>query len=453
MYLLRNTVRPYAWGSTTLMAGLFGREPSGEPEAELWIGAHSGAPSALDPAAGGFETLDELIGSDPELFLGSETAARFDGELPFLAKILAAGSPLSLQVHPTPEQARAGYAAEEEAGVDRGARERNYKDANHKPEMIFALTPFEALCGFRDPDEAAELFRTVNRSITRSGQEVPELLEWIVNELSSGHPAAERLRSVFSTLISDGEAVGPAVVLAAQAAAAAGVDAGGEETDYARELITLAELNGYYPADPGVLISLLLNRASLRPGEAVYLPAGNVHAYLSGLGVEVMASSDNVLRGGLTPKHVDVPELLRTVDFHPVGIPSLTAERTADGQDVFRPPFEEFQLQRLELARDAGAPAAVPVAQNGPAVIIAVRGTLLLSSPGGSLLLETGRSAFLPAGDAPVTAELAADSVQHDDGALAFAVTVGSVRPDAGGEPLPELEVPGLPGVSGPAGS
>ncbi|WP_146363652.1 mannose-6-phosphate isomerase, class I [Arthrobacter yangruifuii] len=439
MYLLRNTLRPYAWGSTTAIAELFGREPSGKPEAELWIGAHSGAPSSLVPPVDGSETLDELIAADPGRMLGADTAARFGPELPFLAKILAAGSPLSLQVHPTAAQARAGYAGEEEAGIDRGARERNYKDEHHKPEMIFALTPFEALCGFRDPAEAADLFRAVAAAVTASGRPVPELLEWIVAELSSGRPAPERLRTVFSTLISDGEPVRPAV----EAAAAAAADAA--DTDFARELATLVELNGYYPGDPGVLISLLLNRASLQPGDAVYLPAGNVHAYLNGLGVEVMASSDNVLRGGLTPKHVDIPELLKTVDFRPLGIPYLTADEAGPGQQVFRPPFEEFALQRLELAQGpAGSPgdtlpAEMPVLQNGPAVVIAVRGTVVLVSPAGSLVLEAGQSAFLPAVDAPVTARLASDSAQHDDGALAFAVTVGTA-PD--GEPdAPRLDL------------
>ena len=400
----------------------------------MWIGAHPGAPSALASGTEDVQTLDELIAADPELVLGRETAARFGGELPFLAKILAAGSPLSLQVHPTREQARAGYAAEEEAGVDRGARERNYKDANHKPEMIFALTGFEALCGFRDPEDSAEIFRALNQAVTATGRPVPELLEWIVAELSSGHPASRRLRSVFSTLINDGDSVRPAVE-----AAAAGAEAAAAGTGFERELATLAELNGVYPGDPGVLISLLLNRASLEPGEAIYLPAGNVHAYLSGVGVEVMASSDNVLRGGLTPKHVDVSELLRTVDFRPLGIPALAPEYTASGQELFRPPFEEFQLQRLDLsqgsASDGTSRAEVPVVQNGPAVVIAVNGTVLLSSPAGSLALETGQSAFLPAGDAPVTARLAVDSAQHDDGALAFAVTVGPPSVPARDEP------------------
>lgn len=439
MYLLDNTLRPYAWGSFTAMAELFGREPSGQPEAELWIGAHPGAPSGLVPPVPEADTLDQLIAADPHQMLGRETAEAYGGVLPFLAKVLAAGTPLSLQVHPTQEQARAGFAAEEAAGLDRGAADRNYKDANHKPEMIFALTPFEALCGFREPDEAAQIFRTAARAVQAHGAEVPALLSWAVDELSSGHDPAARLQNVFRTLISDGEEVREAVRLTASALADA--DAG-NLAPYAKELATAVDLNAYYPEDPGVLLSLLLNRASLQPGEAVYLPAGNVHAYLSGLGIEVMASSDNVLRGGLTPKHVDVAELLKTVDFRPLGVPVLAAEYSQMGQELYRPPFGEFALQRIELAQlasdpvEGSSPAAsmsgsdVSVQQNGPTIVIVVRGTVVLDSPKGDLVLETGQSAFIPAAEAPVIAKLAAHSAQHDDGALAFAVTVGSA--DAG---------------------
>ena len=445
MYLLNNTLRPYAWGSLTAMAELFGREPSGQPEAELWIGAHPGAPSSLVPPVPQADTLDALIAADPEQMLGREAAAAYGGVLPFLAKVLAAGTPLSLQVHPTPMQAAAGYAAEEAAGVDRGAAHRNYRDRNHKPEMFYALTPFEALCGFREPDEAAELFRTVVRVLHARGTDIPDLLSWTVAELASGHPAPDRLHSVFATLISGGDEVREAVRLTAEAVAA--TDAGAL-APYARELATAVELDAYYPGDPGVLLSLLLNRASLQPGQAVYLPAGNVHAYLSGLGIEVMASSDNVLRGGLTPKHVDVAELLSTVDFRPVNVPVLEPEFTLLGQELYRPPFSEFQLQRIELAQrahdpaDGPSPAAsmsgsdVSVLQNGPTLVIVIRGTVVLDSPKGDLVLETGQSAFIPAAEAPVIAKLSAHSAQHDDGALAFAVTVGSA--EAGRIPEPQ---------------
>ncbi|WP_341393983.1 mannose-6-phosphate isomerase, class I [Arthrobacter sp. G119Y2] len=448
MYLLNNTLRPYAWGSFTAMAELFGREPSGQPEAELWIGAHPGAPSGLVPPVPDADSLDQLIAADPHQMLGRETAEAYGNVLPFLAKVLAAGAPLSLQVHPTREQARAGFAAEEAAGLDRSASNRNYRDENHKPEMIFALTPFEALCGFREPDEAAQIFRTAVQAVRASGAEVPELLSWAVSELASGHDPADRLQSVFRTLISDGEEVREAVRLTAAALA----DSAPEDLEpFAKELGTAADLNAYYPEDPGVLLSLLLNRASLQPGDAVYLPAGNVHAYLSGLGIEVMASSDNVLRGGLTPKHVDVAELLKTVDFRPVSVPLLSPEHTQMGQELYRPPFGEFQLQRIELEQraqdtaDGYSPAVsmsgsdVSVLQNGPTLVIVVRGTVVLDSPKGDLILETGQSAFIPSAEAPVIAKLSAHSAQHDDGALAFAVTVGAA--DAGradsAEPLP----------------
>ncbi len=430
MYLLSGTLRPYAWGSLTAMAELFGRDPSGEPEAELWFGAHPGAPSAVLGAEAG--TLDELIAADPERLLGRETTAVHGPALPFLAKVLAAGSPLSLQVHPTREQAAAGFAAEEAAGVDRAAADRNYKDANHKPEMIFALTDFEALCGFRRAQDAALLFRAAAGLVEASGRPTPELFAQTASDLESGRPEPERLESVFRRLIGGGEEVRAAVAAAAEAVRSLDGPALAELDPAVAEL---GALDGYYPGDPGVLISLLLNRVSLSPGEAIYLPAGNVHAYLRGLGVEVMASSDNVLRGGLTPKHVDLQELLRTIDFQALGIPRVEAERTGLGQELYRPPFSEFALQRLELAQTAGpasmSAADVPLLQNGPTLVIALRGSLVLDSPKQDLILNPGDCAFVGADEAPVIAKLASHSAQHDDGALAFAVTVGSAAPAA----------------------
>ncbi|WP_066299003.1 mannose-6-phosphate isomerase, class I [Arthrobacter luteolus] len=443
MYLLAGNLRPYAWGSMTAMAELFGRDPSGEPEAELWYGAHPGAPSRIVDPQGPAETLDELIAADPEAALGRGTVAEHGPALPFLAKLLAAGSPLSLQVHPTRDQAEAGFAAEDAAGVDRSASDRNYKDANHKPEMIFALTPFEALCGFRAPGDAARLFRDLARLVEASGRPSPALLAETVSDLESGRPAAEKLEKVFRRLIMGGEDVRGAVTAAAETVRSLG---DGQRAALDPALAAIADLDGYYPADPGVLISLLLNRVSLQPGEAIYLPAGNIHAYLSGLGVEVMASSDNVLRGGLTPKHVDIPELLKTVDFRPLGVPRLEAGFTGLGQEIYQPPFSEFSLQRLELAQSAGdagpsmSAADVPVLQNGPTLVIALRGSLVLDSPKQDLVLHPGDCAFIPANEAPVIAKLAAHSAQHDDGALAFAVTAGTV-PAAAGTDEPQLEI------------
>ncbi|BCW74965.1 mannose-6-phosphate isomerase, class I [Arthrobacter sp. NicSoilB11] len=413
MYEIENVLRDYAWGSTTAIASLLGRPESGRPEAELWIGAHPDSPSVAHlPEDGSRSPLDALISSDPEHFLGAESVSAFGPRLPFLAKLLAAAQPLSLQVHPSLEQAREGFARENEAGIDPHAAHRNYRDDNHKPEMILALTPFEALCGFRPAAEARKILQHVAAAFHGGGQ-APELLRALLDDLD-GPDEGAALRRAFERLITGGTDVAEETALVVAA-----LVSGAPLEPYQAELGTAISLNEKYPGDPGVLISLLLNRISLKPGQAVYLPAGNVHAYLHGLGVEVMASSDNVLRGGLTPKHVDVPELLRTIDFHPVAVPMLDAEKTVLDQDIFRPPFREFQLQRIELGPDAGP---VPLAQAGPAVIIVVAGDVYLDSPKGDLQLSRGGSAFIAAAEAPVNVHRAAGS---DGTALAFAVTTG----------------------------
>ncbi|WP_336852747.1 mannose-6-phosphate isomerase, class I [Sinomonas albida] len=415
MHLLLNTLRPYAWGSRTAIAELLGREPGGGPEAELWIGAHPDSPSRVagqhDASSERADAgLDELIARDPEAALGSSSVEAFGPRLPFLLKVLAAAHPLSLQVHPTLEQARAGFAAEEAAGVDRSAADRNYKDDNHKPEMIFALTPFEALCGFRSPADAAARFEELTALL--AGHEASEVTEQVA-ELLRGPDEAEALRSAFARLIAGGEQVRGAVVAAAAAVA-------DSETDDAG-LRTVAALAAEYPDDPGVLVSLLLNRVSLAAGQALALGAGNVHAYLSGLGIEVMASSDNVLRGGLTPKHVDVAELLSTVTFAALPLPLLTATESPLGQELYVPPFAEFQMQRIEVpaSEDGTHAEPVPVAQAGAAVVFVVSGSLTLDTPKGDLALGRGDAAFVPEVEAPALAHAGAGGV------LAFAVTTG----------------------------
>ena len=414
LYEIDNVLRDYAWGSTTAIAGLLGRPGSGGPEAELWIGAHPDSPSvAHDPASGADIPLDALISGDPEHVLGVESVSTFGPRLPFLAKVLAAAEPLSLQVHPSLEQAKAGFARENAEGVAADAPHRNYRDDNHKPEMIFALTPFEALCGFRPAAETRKILAHLVACFDRAGMQAPGILHALLADLSAADEGIA-LRTAVERLISGGEEVSHATALVATA-----LSSGAPLAPYQAELSTVVDLNGKYPGDPGVLISLLLNRISLKPGESVYLPAGNVHAYLQGLGVEVMASSDNVLRGGLTPKFVDVPELLRTIDFRPVAVPMLAAEKTVLDQELFRPPFAEFQLQRIELGPDDGP---VPLAQSGAAVIIVVAGSVYLDSPKGDLHLSRGASAFLAAAEAPVNVHRVAGSTEP---ALAFAVTTG----------------------------
>lgn len=418
MYRLSNTIRDYHWGSETAIANLLGIAATGAPAAEMWIGAHPDSPSmASHPEHGGSIALDGLVAGDPERFLGEEVSGRY-GKLPFLAKILAADQPLSLQVHPTPDQARAGFAAEEAAGIERTSAHRNYKDDNHKPEVLFPLTEFSVLCGFRDAAASAALFTWLADTIESD----PEITDAEGRAVATArHTAAtlaqDDLRGAFTDLLSGGADVVRLVGLAADVVSCGRHEVGDPG------LAELESLAGFYPGDPGVLVSLMLNHLTLQPGEAVYLPAGNIHSYLRGLGVEVMASSDNVLRGGLTSKHIDLPELMDTVDFTSLGVPYLEAEEGMLGQEIYRPPFDEFQLQRIELAGPAEPGPAmagndVAVAQNGPVTVICVAGELLLDSPQGDLRLIRGESVFIPASEAPVVAK-------HQGGgpALAFAVT------------------------------
>ncbi|GGV18759.1 mannose-6-phosphate isomerase, class I [Streptomyces litmocidini] len=364
---LVNTVRPYAWGSTTAIPELLGIAPTGEPQAEMWMGAHPGAPSRTGRGA-----LNELIAADPVRELGERTVEKFGPRLPFLLKLLAAGAPLSLQVHPDLAQAEAGYAAEEAAGIPVDAPHRTYKDANHKPELICALTPFDGLCGFRNPVEAADLIAALG---------VDSLKPYV--DLLHAHPEEAALREVLTALLTaDREEMAHTV---AEAHAAAD-RLGGDHAPYA----TLAH---HFPGDPGVIAAMLLNRVRLQPGEALYLGAGVPHAYLDGLGVEIMANSDNVLRCGLTPKHVDVPELLRIVRFEPNELAVLRPEASPSGEEVYETPIDEFRLSRYVLAEGA---APTDVTAPTPQILLAVAGR----TRAGEVTLAPGESVFVPAGEA-----------------------------------------------------
>ena len=418
MFALTNVTRDYPWGSATAIARLLGTEPGGGPEAELWMGAHPDSPSVADTPQGPVP-LDQLIADHPGTTLGRDVQAAFGAKLPFLAKLLAAEKALSLQVHPTRERAVARFADEEAAGVPRTAGNRNYKDENHKPEMILALTPFEALCGFRPCADAAELFRGVGAAIAAAGAPVPGLLGTVEMTLNSRMAAPAVVRKAFEALMDGGAETTALVDLAApalEARAAAG-------TALSPALLTVIELARQYPGDPGVLVSLLLNRVSLEPGDAIYLPAGNIHAYLNGLGLEVMASSDNVMRGGLTGKHVDVPELLETVDFAPSLVPVVPTRTTDLGQQVWEPPFAEFALQRVEIGASA---EPVPLVQNGPTIVLAISGSVLLDSPRGDLQLSRGGSVFIPAVENPVMVHPHADAAAEPS--VLFAITCGAFK-------------------------
>ncbi|MFI9720713.1 mannose-6-phosphate isomerase, class I [Streptomyces sp. NPDC052396] len=379
---LVTTVRPYAWGSTTAIPELLRIPPTGEPQAELWMGAHPGAPSLTDRGDGP-RPLSELIAADPEGELGAPAVRRFGPRLPFLLKLLAAAAPLSLQVHPDLAQAEAGFAAEEARGVPRDAPDRNYRDPNHKPELLCALTPFDGLCGFRDPLHTAELLAALN---------VDSLKPYA--DLLHAHPEADALREVLTAVLTaERSAMAGTVTQAAAAAEALAAEPGPYQAAYA----AYATLARHCPGDPGVIAAMLLNHIRLQPGEALYLGAGVPHAYVEGLGVEIMANSDNVLRCGLTPKHIDVPELLRVVRFE-AGTPAvLRPEAGAGEEEVYETPVDEFRLSRW--VRPAGAPPREldPAAAQ---ILLCTEGTALLhGADGEELTLERGRSAFLRAGE------------------------------------------------------
>ena len=413
MRRLHGAIRSYAWGSHTVLAEFTGRpSPSDRPEAELWLGAHPADPARVDDAGSGVSLLD-VISADPLGQLGETNASRFGSRLPFLLKVLAADEPLSLQAHPNLVQARDGFERENLDGVPLDSPVRNYRDDNHKPELVVALTRFEALAGFRDVRRTVALLRALG---------VAELDRCA--ELLAARADSSGVRVLFTQWITGDEHSATLirdVVEACQRYLSTVLD--GAVGDFAAEAQTALDLGSRYPNDPGVLISLLLNRITLEPGEGLFLAAGNLHAYLRGAAVEVMANSDNVLRGGLTPKHVDVPELLKVLDFRPGSMPVVRAD--GDGRDnrrLYRTPETEFELTRLHLdkSRNCASSSAATLAAGNPRIVLCTAGSTVLSSECDSLELSAGQSAWFPASDPAVTL---APAGQHTE---VFVATVGS---------------------------
>jgi mannose-6-phosphate isomerase len=394
MFRLSNTVREYAWGSQTRLAGFLGRTPTGRPEAELWIGAHEGDPSRLPDG----RALGEAIADDPKQLLGGRVSDLFGDRLPFLMKVLAVDEPLSLQVHPSSGRARLGHARENEKGLPVESPERSYKDPWHKPELLFALTRFEGMAGFRDVPGTAALLRLLH-------------LPWaddVARRLEDG-PAHQTLEAVTTeTLALSGR--GLARTLRDVGHAARHAEARGRRTDLRhrssgreqqlvnREAVRvfglLAGLAEKYPKDPGVLVTLLLNHVVLAPGEAMFVDAGVIHAYTSGFGVEIMASSDNVLRAGLTPKHRDIAELLHVTSFVPIPPPRWQSVQQGHGFTHIEPPVSEFSLT-------VGRPPLRRTPPSGPRVLLVLEGSVEVSTAGQRLALRQGEAVFVTHEDGP----------------------------------------------------
>lgn len=360
---ISNAPREYSWGSPTLIPGLEGREPTGRPEAEIWYGDHPGSPSRTPDG----RTLDVV--------LADADAA----PLPYLLKVLAAGMSLSIQAHPSKAEALVGFAREEAAGIPRDADARTYRDANHKPEIIVALSDrFRALVGLRPVAATRRLLAGLGGEGAAAlrgrleGDDEPALLRDALGWVLSGDARGE-VEDIIAAL----------------------GDAADEE--FGPELEVLRRIAADFPGDPGVVVALLMNLVELRRGEALYAPAGVLHAYQEGLGVELMAASDNVLRGGLTPKHVDVAELLRIVDTTPGPAPVI-APVARDGVEVYDVGIDDFSLLRTRVAPGSDRRLAV----TGPTIALAVGGEVALDTPGGSVTLVPGQAAFLTADEGEV---------------------------------------------------
>lgn len=360
-----NQARDYAWGSTHLISDYFGTVPTGSPMAEIWYGTHAGSPTQV---LGQSQTLLEARGGEP---------------LPFLLKVLAAGQPLSIQAHPNLEQAKAGFDRENSSGLEISDPNRDYKDANHKPEMIVALTDFDALIGFRPVSDIAV-------SLRRMAMLAQQLqLTDLETALGEYHQLL-RLGGVKALFRGVLGRRGKLDAVCEQLAVLA-VAAKAEQNVETQNLQLVPQLQQLYPGDPGVFISQLMNVVHLKPLEAAELPAGNIHAYLSGLGVEVMAASDNVLRGGLTPKRINVEELLQIVQFESSEVRPVSEASIATGVTRYVSSFTDYTLDRI----DVDSQAEVTVQLSNPAILLCTDGRLTIEDLTGSLHLQAGEAAYL----------------------------------------------------------
>ncbi|QEW02487.1 mannose-6-phosphate isomerase, class I [Microbacterium lushaniae] len=369
---ISNSPRDYAWGSRTLIAELEGRRPSGAPEAEVWFGDHPGSPALVEDGSG--RTLDT--------WLAEESAALgVPARLPYLLKLLAAGAPLSIQAHPSKAQAEAGFAREEAAGVPRDAAERNYRDDNHKPELIVAISErFEALAGLRELDATRRLVQALG-----DGPGTRALRAHL-----EGADATATLREAIAWLLGPASSEDVVDVIAA-------ID-GARSEEFAAELALARSLAKAHPRDPGVVVALLMNLVTLMRGEALFVPAGVLHAYVAGLGVELMAASDNVLRGGLTPKHVDAAELLSVLDATPSGAPLLAPREVAPGVQLFDAGVPDFALAAVTV--DTGT---AELDLSGIALAVAVGGIVEVTGASGErVTLQPGQALVASAVESPL---------------------------------------------------
>lgn len=405
----------YAWGGYDYLPDLLGRRnPDREPTAELWLGAHPKGPAQSLQTN---QTLDEIIAADPAGQLGREVAGRFNNLLPFLFKVLDVREMLSIQVHPTKYAAEAGFAREEALGISRAAPNRNYRDDNHKPELGVALTDFYLLHGFKSVDKIRLLLRVVPgwkklASILKEGG-----IEGLYGYIMSA--SQEEIDVLVQCAI---DTLGPVG------------DADKAHMAYwTHQAVERYSKNGHH--DRGIFSIWWMNIVHLHPGEAIYQDAGVPHAYLEGVCLELMANSDNVLRGGLTPKHIDVPELLKNIVCEPV-IPEILRPNISSGDwERYPTPAPDFALYRAE--KRLGEELEVDTRESGPAILFLLRGKLLSEE----LTLDARRrAAFIPAGQ---VVEFGA----YESGTVVYRAGVGVVdsqtphpRSGAGGHHITDVQ-------------
>lgn len=380
MLRLQGAAQRYAWGTTDAIPRLLQKPSDGSPYAEYWMGAHPLASAQVDG-----QPLNHYLAERPEV-LGSASRAAFGDQLPYLMKVLSARHALSLQAHPSREQASEGFAREEAEGLARDAPERTYRDDWPKPEILIAIDEFHTLSGFREPRRTEALF---------AGLGVADELASVIGPLTERRGAAA-LQEVFLDVLSlSGERAHLSELVCA--AAVNHQDSPGELGAFAR---TVVELDAVFPGDPGVLAALLMNRVVIPPGQGIYVPAGHMHAHLRGTGVEIMANSDNVIRGGLTPKHVDVSELIKVVDFDPID-PELTKpDAICAGLLHYPTPCPEFDVWRVETTADT--PAVELPGAGSARVFFLMSGSGTLTGSGDTLQLSQGEAAFVTADERPI---------------------------------------------------
>ena len=377
MQKLINSVQNYAWGSKTALTDLYGiANPNNLPMAELWMGAHPKSSSKIEDASGQARSLRDVIDADKAALLGDKVAQRF-GELPFLFKVLCADQPLSIQVHPNKQASEIGFAKENAAGIPLDAAERNYKDPNHTPELVFALTPFLAMNAFREFSEIISLLQPV----AGAHNAIAHFLE---------NPNAEALSQLFASLLNmQGEEKSHALAVLKAAL----------ESQQGEPWETIRLIAQFYPDDSGLFSPLLLNVVKLNPGEAMFLFAETPHAYLQGVALEVMANSDNVLRAGLTPKYIDIPELVANVKFVAKPAAELLTQPVKNGAELDFPiPVEDFAFSLHDLSQ-----TETTIAQESAAILFCVEGEATLHKGEQRLVLKPGESAFVAANESPVS--------------------------------------------------